>query len=108
MYQDYVKSLSPDARRKLAEAIKQFELESISASAEDRRIARMKAATNNPDLEPAVKYANGALRRLGLTVHAAAEADFSAKLDEAMSRAKLATADRIHLKTALAKIGLLD
>jgi hypothetical protein len=105
MYNDYVRSLSPDARRKLTEALKGFEMQSITAAADERRAAKLQAAMSDANKEGAIAYVKGCLRRIGLDFVAASDMN---RLNTAMAEHKLDTARRIELKRLLGELGVID
>ena len=69
------------------------------------RAAKLDKALNDPARQPAIQYAKGALRRLGLDF--AAAADINA-LTTAMRERDLDVTSRIELKRVLSDLGLLD
>jgi hypothetical protein len=66
---------------------------------------RMQAAANDPAMTPTVNWVNGRLKALGLNLHACADV---ASLNAALDKAGAPTQLRVELKTALARIGVLD
>ena len=94
-----------DARalhKKLSDVIAAHEQKNSSAA---RRATRLDAALADPARQPAINYANGALRRLGLDFVAASDMN---KLTEAMREKNLDVATRIELKRVLSDLGVLD
>jgi hypothetical protein len=73
--------------------------------ADSRRLARMQAAAADPAMEPTIRYAVGRLKSLGMDLHACADLG---KLNKALSEGKVSMQDRMALKAALARLGVID
>lgn len=77
-------------------------------SAKAQRIARVAAAQADPQMVPTITYCSARLRSLGLDIDSlAASADLHA-LDKAMTEANWKPDQRIGMKSALSRIGVLD
>jgi hypothetical protein len=72
-------------------------------SAASRRAVLMQAASDDPAMRPTVVYALGRLKALGISLEAAAD---KSKLDAALRERP--TQDRMALKAALARCGIID
>jgi hypothetical protein len=88
-------------RKKLDDVIKASEQANSAAA---RRAARLDAALADPARQPAIQYAAGALRRLGLDFVSAADMN---KLTEAMRERNLDVTTRIELKRVLSDLGVI-
>jgi hypothetical protein len=88
--------------KRLADLIKAHEQKTSSTA---RRAAKLDAAMSDPARQPAINYANGALRRLGLDFVTASDIN---KLDQAMRSSNLNTTQRIEIKKVLSDLGVLD
>ena len=127
-FSDLIKNASTSERIKLLDDIKAaapslplHDLKALSAalsevvkaedaktSAKARRIARVAAAQADPQMEPTINYCSGRLSSLGLDINSlAASADVHA-LDKAMAEHKWNSEQRIGMKSALSRIGVLD
>jgi hypothetical protein len=77
-------------------------------SAKAKRLARISAAQSDPQMVPTINYCSARLRSLGLDIDSlAASADVHA-LDKAMTEANWKPDQRIGMKSALSRIGVLD
>ena len=81
--------------------------ESEKRSAKNRRIDRIEAAKANPQMRPVIEYCTGRLRALNMDINAAAQASDVGAIDAAMTAHRWDTLQRMGLKTALAKIGVI-
>ena len=97
-----VRNLSADDRKRLVDKLQETSLADVRAGAEKKRLSKMQAAIDAES--PAIPYAQGALRRIGLDFVQAAD---MAKLNSAMSAAKLEPVRRIELKQVLFDLGVL-
>jgi hypothetical protein len=108
-YVDVVATMSASERKSLAAALREVEMRGVHASAEDRRAAKQKRASEDPSMEPVVKFAVGQLRRLGLDLHAASkDASFQHTLDQKMKEARFDIQTRLATKSALSHVGIID
>jgi len=76
----------------------------LHASSDDRA-ARIEAALADPNKLPAIRFALGELRRLGVSIEAATDV---AALNKAMTDQNLSAERRMGIKTALARAGIID
>lgn len=74
-------------------------------SAASRRAVLMEAAATDPAMRATLTYAVGRLKSIGLSLEAAAD---TAALDAALKDNSTNDRDRIALKSALARIGVID
>jgi hypothetical protein len=74
-------------------------------SKDNRRAEKMRAAAADELNKPMIHWVNGQLRKIGVDMHAAADVH---KLDEALTKARTSVETRIELKSALAKLGVID
>jgi hypothetical protein len=82
--------------------------ESAKTDRKSQRLARIAAAQADPQMEPTINYCSGRLHSLGLDINSlAASADVHA-LDKAMAEQKWNSEQRIGMKSALSRIGVLD
>jgi hypothetical protein len=82
--------------------------ESEKRSAKNRRIDRIVAAKADPLMRPTIEYATGRLRALNMDINAAAATADIGAIDQSNERAQLEYRRGIALKSALAKIGVID
>lgn len=84
----------------------------VRAAAGRTRIERVNAErASNPSAEAAFAFATGALRARGIALEEFIDEDGEAalhKLDRAMSAKSIGPEQRINVKTALARCGLID
>jgi hypothetical protein len=100
---DQIANLTPEDFRRLKTS-----LSASAKAAENRektRVEKMQAAAADPLNLPTINYVNGTLRRLGLSIHAA---ENLVELDRALDKAKLSGPARIELKTAMARLAIID
>lgn len=85
----------------------------MNASSKDRvsLSERIAACATHPDTAPSYSFAQGTLRRIGFDMHASADASTGMidmfRLDAALKSASLSIENRIALKSALHRCGLL-
>jgi hypothetical protein len=85
----------------------------LSAEAEKRsaknvRVAKIEAAKADPLMRPTIAFATGRLRALNMDINAAAAVADVGAIDKAMKERNWNIEQRIALKGALAKIGVID
>jgi hypothetical protein len=88
---------------KLGDLIKAHEQATSSAA---KRAAKLDAALSDPARQPAINYASGVLRRLGLDF--ATAASNPNVLTESMRKANMTTTQRIEIRKVLADLGVTD
>ena len=82
--------------------------ESEKRFAKNVRIAKIEAAKADPDMKPTIEFATGRLRSLGMDINAAAQAADVGAIDKAMTELRWTNLQRMALKAALARIGVID
>jgi hypothetical protein len=108
-YADVVAAMSAAERKSLAAALREAELRGVHATAEQRRAEKLKRASDDPAMEPTVKYCVGQLRCLGLDLHAASkDSSFAHTLDQKMKEARFDIQTRLATKSALSHVGIID
>jgi hypothetical protein len=102
-----IAGLDNDARQKLIAKLAAAAPAEKRDEARKAKMQRIEAAANDPKKKAAIQFAVGALKRLGLTIQAAAEMTV-ADLDKVLAADSRITLDqRFQLKTALRRIGFL-
>jgi hypothetical protein len=77
-----------------------------AADPKGARLQKIEAALADPNKEPAIGYAVGALRRVGLSVEEVAEGGV-VKLDAALKAAAMDVTQRMQVKSALIRAGII-
>jgi hypothetical protein len=94
-----------DARAMRAHLDKVIATAEKREGAEARRIAKMRAAAENPDMAEMISWAVGRLRSIGILLHAAADL---AALNRALRASDWKDEQKFEIKSVLAKLGVID
>jgi hypothetical protein len=104
-----VQALNVADRETLVARLQTVTAAETKAAVEKRRLASIRAAQSNPNLQVAFKSSLRGLARLGLELdRLVASADGLGDVNRAMDAAGWVMSERIQLKTSLAGIGVLD
>jgi hypothetical protein len=102
-----IEKLDAGDRQKLIDKLSAAKINDLKAAAEKRRLKRLEAAAQDPNMEVAFKTALRGLHRLGLDLEKIAAAGDVKLLDEAMTKAKWSPQERFQLKAVLANVGAI-
>ncbi len=101
-----IRAMSAAERQQVADVINRVNAEELRDTMQARRLEKIQAAFNDPRKAPAIRACVGELRRVGLTLSAAADMSI-ADLDEKLAKANASLEQRMQIKTMLRRIGIL-
>jgi hypothetical protein len=101
-----IEELPQDLRLELLQKLEAKKLADIQAAGEKRRLAKLEAAMASQEMQPTIRLAAGALRRIG--IHDFVKAADVAVLNKAMTEHNLDMAKRIEIKRMLSILGVID
>ena len=101
-----ITALSRDDRKKLMQQLNAAATAERKDQARKKKIAAIEASCADRNKLPAIRFCAGALKRVGLSIEAAADLTV-AQLDEALAKSRASLEEKFQIKTAMRRIGLL-